>query len=144
MYALLPERMRTLWPAVNAALNLTSTLLLLAGYWFIRRREVNPHRACMLGAVTSSALFLISYVVYHSLHGATPFPKGGALRAVYFTILTSHTVLALAILPMVLATLVRALRGEYARHRRIARWTLPLWLYVSATGVAIYVMLYHL
>jgi len=133
-----------LWPTVNAALNLTSALLLLAGYRFIRRREVSAHRACMLAAVTSSALFLLSYVLYHSFHGATPFPKGGILRAAYFAILISHTVLALAILPMVLVTLVRALRGEYARHRRIARLTLPLWLYVSVTGVVIYAMLYHL
>jgi len=98
----------------------------------------------MLGAVTSSLLFLISYVIYHAIHGATPFPKSGVIRAFYFTILISHTVLALVILPMVLVTLTRALRGEYARHRQIARRTLPLWLYVSVTGVAIYVMLYHL
>ncbi|MCS6818127.1 MAG: DUF420 domain-containing protein [Blastocatellia bacterium] len=133
-----------LWPTVNAGLNLASALLLLAGYRFIRRREVNAHRMCMLAAITSSVLFLLSYVAYHSLHGTTPFPKGGAIRIVYFTILISHTVLALAILPMVLVTLLRALRGEYVRHRQIARWTLPLWLYVSVTGVAIYVMLYHL
>jgi len=135
--------MRLLWPTVNAALNLTSALLLLAGYRFIRRRKVNAHRACMLAAVTSSILFLISYVAYHSLHGATPFPKEGSIRLVYFVILISHTILALVILPMVLVTLARAWRGEYVRHRRIARWTLPLWLYVSITGVAIYVMLYH-
>jgi len=136
--------MRMLWPTVNAALNLASAFLLLAGYRFIRRRAVNAHRACMLGAVTSSLLFLISYVIYHAIHGATPFPKSGVIRAFYFTILISHTVLALVILPMVLVTLTRALRGEYARHRQIARRTLPLWLYVSVTGVAIYVMLYHL
>ncbi len=97
----------------------------------------------MLGAVTSSALFLLSYVLYHTFHGATPFPKGGFIRVLYLAVLISHTVLALVILPLVLLTLLRALRAEYSRHRQIARWTLPLWLYVSITGVAIYVMLYH-
>jgi len=135
--------MRILWPTVNALLNMTSALLLTAGYRFIRRRRVRAHRACMLGAVTSSALFLLSYVLYHTFHGATPFPKGGFIRVLYLAVLISHTVLALVILPLVLLTLLRALRAEYSRHRQIARWTLPLWLYVSITGVAIYVMLYH-
>jgi len=98
----------------------------------------------MLGAVTSSVLFLLSYVLYHTIHGTTSFPKGGILRSVYFAILISHTILALAILPLVFVTLWRAWREDYVRHRRIARWTLPLWLYVSVTGVAIYVLLYHL
>ncbi len=136
--------MPILWPTVNALLNVTSALLLLTGYRHIRRRRVRAHRACMLGAVVSSALFLLSYVLYHTLHGATPFPKGGILRAAYFAILISHTLLALAILPLVFVTLWRAWREDYVRHRRIARWTLPLWLYVSVTGVAIYVLLYHL
>jgi uncharacterized membrane protein YozB (DUF420 family) len=136
--------MRILWPTVNALLNMTSALLLLTGYRHIRRRRVRAHRACMLGAVTSSALFLLSYVLYHTVQGATPFPKGGILRAVYIVILISHTTLALAILPLVGVTLWRAWREDYVRHRRIARWTLPLWLYVSLTGVAIYILLYHL
>ncbi len=136
--------MRILWPTVNALLNLTSALLALCGYRFIRKRDVTAHRACMLGAVACSALFLLSYVAYHTVHGATPFPKGGFLRILYFAVLISHTILALVILPMVLVTLARAWRGEYARHKRIARRTLPIWLYVSITGVVIYVMLYHL
>jgi putative membrane protein len=131
-------------PAVNAALNSTSAALLVLGYVFIRRKNVSAHRACMLAAVGTSTLFLISYLTYHFHHGATRFTGEGAVRAVYFAVLISHTLLATAILPMVLVTVYRALRGRFDAHRRIARWTLPVWLYVSVTGVVVYWMLYHL
>jgi uncharacterized membrane protein YozB (DUF420 family) len=131
-------------PALNAALNSVATVFLVAGYSFIRRRQVAAHRACMLAAVTSSALFLISYVIYHANAGSKPFPGTGPVRAVYFFVLITHIVLAAAIVPMVLMTLSRALQERFDRHAAIARRTLPLWLYVSVTGVVIYVMLYRL
>jgi uncharacterized membrane protein YozB (DUF420 family) len=131
-------------PALNAALNGVATVFLVAGYSFIRRRQVPAHRACMLAAVTSSALFLISYVIYHANAGSKPFPGTGPVRAVYFFVLITHIVLAAAIVPMVLMTLSRALGQRFDRHAAIARRTLPLWLYVSVTGVVIYVMLYRL
>lgn len=130
-------------PTLNAALNATSGLLVFAGYLFIRRRRVSAHRACMLTAVASSTLFLISYVIYHYYHGATRFAGSGVARIAYFVILISHTVLAAAVIPMVLTTLYRAVRGQFARHVRVARWTVPIWLYVSVTGVVVYLMLYH-
>lgn len=136
-YALLPH--------LNAALNATSGLLLLAGFLFIRRRNVAAHRACMLGAVTASCLFLVSYLVYHFGHqGVTRFQGPPGVRLLYLTILLTHTVLAVVIVPLVAVTLVRALRTDFLRHRRVARWTFPLWLYVSATGVVVYLFLYHL
>lgn len=131
-------------PAVNAALNTTSAVLLVLGYVLIRRKRISAHRACMLAAVGTSALFLISYLTYHFHHGATRFTGAGAIRVLYFVVLISHTVLATAILPLVMVTVFRALRGRFEAHRRIARWTLPIWLYVSVTGVAVYWMLYHL
>jgi uncharacterized membrane protein YozB (DUF420 family) len=131
-------------PALNAALNGVATVFLLAGYWFIRRREIAAHRASMLAAVTASALFLTSYVVYHANAGSRPFTGTGPVRTVYFLILFSHIALAAAIVPMVLMTLSRALRQRFGRHAAIARRTLPLWLYVSVTGVVIYLMLYRL
>jgi uncharacterized membrane protein YozB (DUF420 family) len=131
-------------PALNAALNGVATVFLVAGYSFIRRRQVAAHRACMLAAVTSSAFFLISYVIYHANAGSKPFPGTGPVRAVYFFVLITHIVLAAAIVPMVLMTLSRALGQRFDRHAAIARRTLPLWLYVSVTGVVIYVMLYRL
>ena len=131
-------------PAVNAALNALSATLLLCGFRFIRRKQITAHKRCMLGAVTASVLFLISYVTYHYSAGTTRFPHQGWLRALYFTILISHTILAVTVVPLVLSTLIRALRGQFDRHRRIARWTLPIWLYVSITGVVVYLMLYHL
>jgi uncharacterized membrane protein YozB (DUF420 family) len=131
-------------PALNAALNGVATVFLLAGYWFIRRREIAAHRASMLAAVTASALFLTSYVVYHANAGSRPFTGTGPVRTVYFLILFSHIALAAAIVPMVLMTLSRALRQRFDRHAAIARRTLPLWLYVSVTGVVIYLMLYRL
>jgi uncharacterized membrane protein YozB (DUF420 family) len=134
----------TVLPAVNATLNAISTLFLTVGWLFIRQRQVDRHRLCMLGALTTSALFLTSYVVYHANVGSVPFTGQGVIRVVYFTILITHVVLAAVILPLALITLSRALARRFDRHRKIARWTLPLWLYVSVTGVVIYVMLYQL
>jgi uncharacterized membrane protein YozB (DUF420 family) len=131
-------------PALNATLNGMAALFLIAGYTFIRRRQIPAHRASMLAAVAASALFLISYVIYHANAGSKPFPGTGPIRTVYFFILVTHIVLAAAIVPMVLMTLSRALRESFDRHVSIARRTLPLWLYVSATGVVIYVMLYRI
>jgi uncharacterized membrane protein YozB (DUF420 family) len=131
-------------PALNASLNGVAALFLAAGYLFIRRRRITAHRAAMLSAFTASALFLVSYVVYHASAGSKPFPGTGPIRAVYFFILITHVVLAAAILPMALVTLSRALRERFDLHVRIARWTLPIWLYVSVTGVVIYGMLYRL
>jgi len=131
-------------PALNASLNGVAALFLIAGYTFIRRRQIPAHRASMLAAVAASALFLVSYVIYHANAGSKPFTGTGPVRAVYFFILVTHIVLAAAIVPMVLMTLTRALRERFDRHVAIARRTLPLWLYVSVTGVVIYLMLYRL
>ena len=125
-------------------LNTVSAILLLTGYRFIRRRNVDAHRRCMLAALACSALFLISYLVYHFNVGSVRFEGQGWIRMVYFGVLVSHTVLAAAIVPLVVITVVRALRARFDRHRVIARWTLPLWLYVSVTGVAVYWMLYQM
>ena len=130
-------------PALNATLNGVAALFLLGGYAFIKRRQIGAHRACMLSAFAASALFLVSYVIYHANAGSKPFPGTGPIRVVYFFILITHVVLAAAILPMAIVTLSRALRERFDRHVRLARWTLPIWLYVSVTGVVIYVMLYH-
>jgi uncharacterized membrane protein YozB (DUF420 family) len=134
----------TVLPAVNATLNAIATVFLAFGWMFIRRRQIERHRACMLSAFTASALFLVSYVIYHANVGSVPFTKQGPVRLVYFAILITHVVLAAAILPLALITLSRALTRRFDRHRRIARWTLPIWLYVSVTGVVIYVLLYQL
>jgi uncharacterized membrane protein YozB (DUF420 family) len=131
-------------PAVNATLNSASALLLAAGYLFIRRGAVAAHRRCMLAALTASSLFLTSYLIYHYNVGSVPFAGRGWIRGVYFTILISHTILAVVIVPLVLITLTRALKANFLRHRAIARWTLPLWFYVSVTGVVVYWMLYRL
>ncbi len=131
-------------PALNAVLNATAATLLVLGYRFIRRRRVGAHRACMLLAVLASSVFLTSYLVYHARVGSVPFRGGGWARPLYFAILISHTVLAAAIVPLVAVTLARALRGRFDRHAAIARWTLPIWLYVSVTGVVVYLMLYRL
>lgn len=131
-------------PHLNAALNATSCLLLLAGFYFIRRRSVYAHRACMVAALSVSGLFLVSYVVYHYNYGSVRFTGQGAARTFYFVVLVTHVVLAAAIVPLVVLTVRRALRADYLRHRRIARWTYPLWLYVSVTGVIVYLMLYQL
>jgi uncharacterized membrane protein YozB (DUF420 family) len=132
----------TILPAVNAALNATSALLLTIGYICIRRQRVAAHRLCMLSAFATSVLFLCSYLIYHYQVGSVPFQGRGWIRIVYFTILLSHTILATAVVPLALLTLARALKGKFERHRRVARWTLPIWLYVSITGVIVYGMLY--
>jgi len=131
-------------PTLNALLNATSAVLLIAGYLCIRRRKVTGHKVCMLSAFVTSTIFLTSYLILRYYAGMTRFPGQGWIRPVYFTILTSHTVLAAGIVPLVLITLSRALRGRFDRHARIARWTLPLWLYVSVTGVLVYWILYRL
>ena len=130
-------------PAVNAALNATCAALLTAGYWLIRRKKVAAHRACMTAAFGISVLFLVSYLTYHALHGSTRFPGAGAARVFYFTVLITHTVLAALVPPLALWTLSLAWRNRIPQHARWARWTLPLWLYVSVTGVVVYWMLYQ-
>ena len=131
-------------PALNACLNATSALFLLLAYRAIRRREIDRHRALMLAAAITSAVFLASYLTYHALVGSVRFTGQGPVRIVYFAILISHTILAIAVLPLVLRTLYLGLRRRDDKHRRIARWTFPIWLYVSVTGVVVYVMLYRL
>ena len=117
---------------------------LILGFGFIKARRIDAHRVCMTGAVVTSALFLVSYLIYHANAGSTPFQSRGWIRPLYFTILLTHTVLAAAIVPLVLVTLARAIQGRYETHRRLARITWPVWIYVSVTGVVIYLMLYHL
>jgi uncharacterized membrane protein YozB (DUF420 family) len=131
-------------PALNATLNATSAVLLTTGYVLIRRGHIRRHRAVMISACVVSTLFLISYVVYHANVGSKPFPGRGPIRFVYFTILLTHVVLAAAIVPLALITLRRGLGARYDAHVRVARWTLPLWLYVSVTGVLVYLMLYQM
>jgi uncharacterized membrane protein YozB (DUF420 family) len=130
-------------PALNATLNAVATVLLTAGWILIRQKKRDAHRRCMLSAFAVSTAFLTSYLIYHFNVGSVPFQKPGAIRVVYLTILFTHIVLAAAIVPMILLSLSRALRAKYDKHRKIARWTMPLWLYVSVTGVVIYVMLYR-
>jgi putative membrane protein len=134
----------TTLPLLNAVLNGISAILLSSGYVAIRRRNLGVHKACMLSACVTSVLFLISYLTYHYQVGSRLFPGQGPIRTVYFAILISHTILAISVLPLSGFTLYRALTAQWPRHRRIARWTLPIWLYVSITGVVIYVMLYQL
>ncbi len=131
-------------PAVNASLNGLSAILLLAGYVQIKRGRRLNHERCMLGALVSSAVFLVCYVIYHLNTGSKPFPGQGAARLFYFAILVSHVLLAMTVLPLALITAARGLRAQFDRHVRIAHWTFPVWLYVSVTGVMIYVMLYQL
>jgi putative membrane protein len=131
-------------PALNATLNGLATILLVAGYLFIRRGRRQAHKRCMLAALTVSALFLCSYVTYHYHAGSRPFLGQGVVRVVYFAILIPHVILAAAVLPLALLTTARGLREDYGRHVKVARWTLPLWLYVSVTGVIVYLMLYRL
>jgi uncharacterized membrane protein YozB (DUF420 family) len=131
-------------PHLNAALNATATVLLVTGWLLIKRRRIPQHRLVMISAVITSALFLTSYVIYHANAGSKPFAGTGAIRTVYFAILIPHVILAAAVLPPILITVTRGLRRDDARHRKIARWTLPVWLYVSVTGVIVYVMLYRM
>lgn len=130
-------------PAVNATLNAISTVLLVAGYAFIRSRNIGMHRRCMLAACVTSTLFLACYLTYHYQVGSVRFTRQGFVRPLYFTILITHVTLAALVLPLAIVTLSRALRERFARHRAIARWTLPIWLYVSVTGVLVYVLLYQ-
>ena len=132
------------FPAIDATLNATSALLLTLGYFFIRRKRIQAHKVCMLSAFATSSLFLGCYIWYHAHHGVTGFPRQGAVRDFYLALLGSHTLLAVVIVPLILTTLYRAWRGRFERHKKIARWTLPLWFYVSVTGVVVYWMLYHL
>jgi uncharacterized membrane protein YozB (DUF420 family) len=131
-------------PALNASLNATAAILLVVGYSFIRAGDMRRHRAAMLTACAVSTAFLTSYVIYHANIGSKPFQGRGPIRAVYFTILLTHVTLAATVLPLALITVIRALRGRYDRHMAIARWTFPIWLYVSVTGVIVYLMLYRL
>lgn len=130
-------------PLLNASLNATSAVLLVFGYVLIRRRRIRLHRATMIAACVVSTLFLTSYVIYHAHVGSKPFPGRGVIRIVYFIVLITHVVLAAAVPPLAAVTLVRGLRARFDRHVAIARWTLPIWLYVSITGVIVYLMLYR-
>lgn len=142
--------MLQIFPHLNASLNALSGIFLLTGFFFIMRRRTAEHRLCMLSASTVSALFLVSYLTHHALRtyyfglGPTKFTGEGVIRPIYFTILTSHTVLAALVAPFVLATLWRAIKGRYDSHRRLARLVFPVWLYVSATGVVVYLLLYQI
>jgi uncharacterized membrane protein YozB (DUF420 family) len=131
-------------PTLNAALNASSAVLLVFGYLFIRSRRIEAHKKCMLGAFACSIVFLVSYIIYHLQVGSVRFQGQGWIRPVYFTLLGTHTVLAVTVVPLALVTLARSLKGNFEAHRRVARWTLPVWLYVSATGVLVYFLLYHL
>lgn len=131
-------------PTLNAALNSTSAVLLAAGYVAIRRRAIPVHRALMVAALATSAAFLTSYLIYHAQVGSIRFQGQGWIRTLYFAILMSHTILAVVIVPLIVITVTQAVRRNFGRHRRIARWTLPLWFYVSVTGVVIYFMLYRM
>ncbi|MBI4433017.1 MAG: DUF420 domain-containing protein [Candidatus Omnitrophica bacterium] len=134
----------SVFPPLNAGLNTVSALLLVAGYWLIRQRAITGHTICMLGATLTSTLFLISYLYYHAHHGSTRFLGQGWIRPVYFTILISHTILAATQVPLIVMTLFHAFRGNFHKHIRLARITLPIWLYVSVTGVVVYWMLYRM
>ncbi|MFN7980232.1 MAG: DUF420 domain-containing protein [Vicinamibacterales bacterium] len=130
-------------PAVNASLNAVAGLLLLIGYILIRAGRRQQHRAVMLGAFAASSLFLISYVIYHAQVGSVPFTRQGFVRPLYFTVLITHVTLAAVVLPLAILTLTRGLNGRFREHRKIAKWTFPIWLYVSVTGVLVYVLLYQ-
>jgi len=128
---------------VNAALNATAAVLIGTGFYYIKRKNIPAHKACMVAAMVVSALFLASYLFYHYNVGSVRFTKQGWIRNVYFPLLLTHTVLAAVVLPMVLRTVFLALKGRFRNHVRIARWTFPIWMYVSITGVIVYLMLYH-
>src|SRR6185369_8424548 len=130
-------------PAVNASLNAISGVLLVVAYALIRQRKIEQHRKVMLAAFATSALFLVCYVVYHAQVGSVRFTRHGFVRPLYFTILITHVTLAAVVLPLAIVTLSRGLKRRYPQHRRIARWTFPIWLYVSVTGVLVYVLLYQ-
>jgi uncharacterized membrane protein YozB (DUF420 family) len=130
-------------PAVNASLNAVSGVLLLCGYLLIRARRIALHRAVMIAAFATSSLFLVCYLVYHAQVGSVPFPRHGFVRPLYFTILITHVLLAATVPPLAIVSITRGLKGRYPQHRRIARWTFPIWMYVSVTGVLVYVLLYQ-
>ena len=130
-------------PAINATLNAISTVLLVTGYVLIRGRHVAMHKRCMIAACVTSTLFLACYVTYHLQVGSVPFTRQGFVRPLYFTILLTHVILAASVPPLAIITLWRGLKSRFDRHRAIARWTLPIWLYVSVTGVLVYVLLYQ-
>ena len=131
-------------PVLNACLNGTSAVLLLLGFYFIRvKKNQEAHKLCMVSAFTVSVLFLISYLSYHYFHGVTRFLGEGFIHTFYFLLLTSHTILAIVIVPLILMTLFHAIRKNFKKHKKIARITFPLWLYVSVTGVLVYFMLYQ-
>ena len=134
----------SIFPALNAALNGASAILLTTGRALIGRKRIALHRACMIAAVATSSVFLVCYLYYHAHVGSVHFPGQGWARTLYFTILISHTVLAAAVVPLVLLSLNYGLRSRFDRHRRISRWTFPVWLYVSITGVVVYIMLYRI
>jgi uncharacterized membrane protein YozB (DUF420 family) len=129
-------------PAVNATLNALSGVLLLVGYVLIRRGQIQQHRRVMISAFITSSLFLVCYLTYHAQVGSVPFTRQGFVRPLYFTILITHVTLAATVVPLAIITLSRGLKGRYPRHRAIARWTFPIWMYVSVTGVLVYVLLY--
>ena len=131
-------------PAINATLNATAAVLLVWGYVLIRRRSIAAHRKVMLAAFATSTVFLCCYLIYHYSVGSVRFPHTGPVRTVYLSILATHTVLAAAVPPLAIVTLSRGLRQRFDKHRKIARWTLPVWLYVSVTGVVVYWMLYQM
>jgi uncharacterized membrane protein YozB (DUF420 family) len=133
----------SIFPALNATLNGASAVLITTGRVLIKQKKVALHRACMIAAVATSTLFLASYLYYHAHVGSVRFPGQGWMRPVYFTLLISHTVLAAAVVPLVLLALIAGLRGRFERHRRVARWAFPIWLYVSVTGVMVYIILYQ-
>jgi putative membrane protein len=130
-------------PAVNATLNALSGILLLIAYTHIRARRIQQHRRFMIAAFATSSLFLVCYLVYHAQVGSVPFTRQGFVRPLYFTILITHVTLAATVVPLALVTLSRGLKAQYPQHRRIARWTFPVWMYVSVTGVLVYVLLYQ-
>jgi uncharacterized membrane protein YozB (DUF420 family) len=132
------------FPALNASLNGASAVLITTGRVLIGNKKVKLHRACMIAAVLTSTLFLVSYLYYHAHVGSVRFPGQGWVRPVYFTLLLSHTILAMMVVPLVVLSLIAGLGGRFDRHRRIARWTFPIWLYVSVTGVAVYLLLYRI
>ena len=129
---------------LNAALNLTAAILIATGYFLIRRKNIQSHRICMIAALVVSAIFLTSYLIYHYYVGSVPFGGQGWIRPVYFFILITHILLAVVVLPLVLRTTYLGLRGRFQNHVRIARWTFPIWMYVSVTGVVVYLMLYEM
>ena len=134
----------TMLPHFQASMNLLCTLFLSLGYYNIKKKNKEAHRKCMISALTASAIFFVSYLVYHYNVGTYKFGGEGSVRTVYFTILLTHTVLSMVMLPMIFITLYHAIKGNFEKHPRIARWTLPIWIYVSVTGVTIYFMLYHM